>query len=286
MVAELTLFLTKDREVQVRAHKRRHGMEVFCVKDFIRQTASKTMGPNDAVVYWLSCLGKLMHEDSILDQYMVKFLGPYEQANVCIRAEGLLLLYAHMCERFDWVEKKYQSEVRNTLFAIIASKTAAVHMEMFDDGEVEELLSERGDRDLTCPPGGSKFNYIEPEVNEGLKASQAEHERAVNELIAKLEAANSKLKQYEADRDTKKRKQGGFKLADLVDENGAHSLVVCKDAFCKKVMAAFKTRYPDREPFKRHGAVCLFDEDRAAAADVVKEEYARLVMDDALNAGQ
>jgi hypothetical protein len=32
--------------------------------------------------------------------------------------------------------------------------------------------------------------------------------------------------------------------------------------------------------------VCLFDEDRAAAADVVKEEYARLVMDDALNGGQ
>ena len=286
MVAELTLFLTKDREVQVRAHKRRHGMEVFCVKDFIRQTASKTMGPNDAVVYWLSCLGKLMHEPAVLDQYMVKFIGPYEQPNVCIRAEGLLLLYAHMCERFDWVEKKYQSEVRNTLFAIIASKTAAVHMEMFDDGEVEELLSERGDRDLTCPPGGSKFNYIEPEVNEGLKASQAEHERAVNELIAKLEAANAKIKQYEGDRETKKRKQGGFKLADLVDENGAHSLVVCKDAFCKKVMAAFKTRYPNRESFKRHGAVCLFDEDRAAAADVVKEEYARLVMDDALNGGQ
>jgi hypothetical protein len=108
----------------------------------------------------------------------------------------------------------------------------------------------------------------------------------VNELIAKLEAANAKIKQYEGDREMKKRKQGGFKLSDLVDENGAHSLVVCKDAFCKKVMAAFKTRYPDRESFKRHGAVCLFDEDRAAAADVVKEEYARLVMDDALNGGQ
>jgi hypothetical protein len=53
------------------------------------------------------------------------------------------------------------------------------------------------------------------------------------------------------------------------------------DAFCKKVMAAFKTRYPDRETFKRHGAVFIFTGDRSAAEELIKEEYARLVMEEA-----
>jgi hypothetical protein len=287
MVAEPTLFLTKDRQVQVRAHTTRHGKEVFCIKDFIRQTANKKMGPNDAVVYWLSCLGQLMHEAAIMDQYMVKFPGPYEQPNVCIRAEGLLLLYVHMCERFDWMKQEYRSEIRNTLFAIIQSKTAAAYVELFDDGEVDALLAERGDRNLACPPEGSKFIYVEPEVDAKIKSVQEENQRVVNELIAKLEAktlalddANAKLQQQEEDRETKKRKRAGFRLSDLVDE--LHTLGVARDAFCKKVMTAFKTLHPGRETFKRHGAVYLFAEDRSVAEELIKEEYARFVMEEAI----
>jgi hypothetical protein len=289
MVAEPTLFLTKDREVQVRTSTTKRGKEVFCVKDFIRQTADKLMGPNDAVIYWLSCLGKLMHEAAILDQYMIRFPGPYEQPQVCLRAEGLLLLYTHMCERFNWVKKEYQAEIRNTLFTIIETKTAAAYVELFDDGEVDALLVERGDRALACPPSGSKFIYVEPEVDVRIQAAEAEKERVVNELIAKLEAkslaldeANARLKEQEGDRETKKRKRDGFKLSDLVDEQGEHVLVGCKDAFCKKVMATFKTRYPDRETFKRHGAVHLFNEDRAVAEQLIKEEYAHLIMEEAV----
>ena len=222
MVAEPTLFLTKDREVQVRTSKTKRGKEVFCVKDFIRQTADKLIGPNDAMVYWLSCLGKLMHEEAIMDQYMVKFPGPYEPQNVCLRAEGLLLLYMHMCERFDWVKKEYQPEIRATLFAIIESKTAAAYVELFDDGEVDQLLAERGDRVLECPPEGSKFIYVEPEKEDG--RSKEENQRAVNELIAKLEAkslaldeANAKLRQHEeTEQEAKRRKQPGFTVADVL----------------------------------------------------------------------
>jgi hypothetical protein len=284
MVAEPTLFLTKDREVQVRAHTTRHGKEVFCIKDFIRQTSSKEMGPNDAVVYWLSCLGQLMHEAAIMDQYMVKFPGPYEQPNVCIRAEGLLLLYVHMCERFDWMKQECRPEIRSMLFAIIESKTAAAFVELFDDGEVDALLVERGDQSLTCPPEGSKFIYAEPEVNAKLKEAQESNQRMVDGLIAELEAnklalndANTRLRQQEEDRETKKRKRTGFRLIDLMDDKP----VVSMDAFCKKVMAAFKTRYPDRETFKRHGAVYIYTEDRSAAEELIKEEYARQVMEEA-----
>jgi hypothetical protein len=279
MVAELTLFLTKDREVQVRAFTTKRGKEVFCVKDFIRQTANKTMGPNDAVVYWLSCLGKLMHENAIMEQYMVKFLGPYEQANVCLRAEGLLLLYAHMCERFDWVEKKYQSEIRNALFTIIERKTAAAYMEMFDDGEVNELLAERGDRNLTSPPEGSKFNYVEPELDAKLKAAEAEKQRVVNELIAKIEAktlaldeANAKLREKEEEEeDAKRRKKDGFTVADVLK---AKNLPLdSKEVFCKRVISKFKTAYPDRRTFKRHDTSYFFAEDRKIVEEMVVVEY-------------
>jgi hypothetical protein len=279
MVAEPTLFLTKDRTVQVRAFTTKRGKEVFCIKDFIRQTANKKMGPNDAIVYWLSCLGKLMHEAAILEQYMVKFPGPYEQPNVCIRAEGLLLLYTHMCDRFDWMKKEYQSEIRNTLFAIIESKTAAAYVEMFDDGEVDELLAERGDRNLTCPPEGSKFNYVDPEVDAKLKAAEVENQRLVNELVAKLEAktlaldeANAKLRQQEeAEHDAKRRKQDGFTVADILK---AKNLPLdSKEVFCKKLIAKFKAAYPDRKTFKRHDTAYFFAEDRQIVEELVVVEY-------------
>jgi hypothetical protein len=279
MVAELTLFLTKDREVQVRAFTTKRGKEVFCIKDFIRQTASKTMGPNDAVVYWLSCLGKLMHEDAILDQYMVKFPGPYEQANVCIRAEGLVLLYAHMCERFAWVEKKYQSEIRNVLFAIVERKTATAYMEMFDDGEVDELMVERGDRSLACPPEGSRFNYVEPELDAKLKVAEAEKQRAVNELIAKLEAktlaldeANAKLREKEEEeQDAKRHKKDGFTVADVLK---AKNLPLdSKEVFCKRLISKFKTAYPDRRTFKRHDTSYFYAEDRQIVEELAVAEY-------------
>lgn len=288
MVAELTLFLTKDHQVQVRSHTLRNGKEVFCIKDFIRQTANKAMGPNDAVVYWLSCLSRLMHEAAILDQYMVRFPGPYEQPNVCIRAEGLLLLYTHMCERFDWVQTDYQAEVRDTLFSIIQSKSAAAFVELFDDGEVEALLAERGDRELDCPPEGSRFLYVEPEVNAKIQSAEEANRRVVSELIAKLEAktlaldeANAKLRQHETDRETKKRKQAGFTMGDLMqDEQTMLWSNTARDTFCRKVISLFKTRHPDRGTFKRHGAVYFFSEDRPAVEELIKEERDRLEMEE------
>ena len=285
MVAEPTLFLTKDREVQVRAYTTKRGKEVFCVKDFIRQTASKVMGPNDAMVYWLSSLAKLMHEEHILEQYMVQFPGPYEKGNVCIRAEGLLVLYEHLCTRFDWVNKQYESEVRSTLHAIVESKSAAAFVELFDDGEVDALLAERGDRDLDCPPEGSEFLYVDPEEGAKLKAVQEDRDRVVRELIAQLEAksmaldeANAEIREIKAEQDAKRRKHTGFTVSDVLKAKGL--TVGAREVFCKRLIAKFKALHPERAMFKRNDVACFCVEDRLIVEKMVDTEYELMLLDE------
>jgi hypothetical protein len=286
MVAEPTLFLTIDRVVQVRAHTTRSGMEVFCVKDFIRETASTKIGPNDAMVYWISSLNHLTYERDVMDTRMVKFLGPYEKSNPCINASGLLILYIHLCERFTWVNDKYKSEVVTVLKDIIQSNSAAAYVAMFDDGEVDALMLERGDRDLDCPPEGSKFNFVDEEKENALtakiKALEEEKARTVNDLIAKLEAkslaldeANAKLCQKEMDQETKRRKQSAFSIGDVVEAKGLH--ISSRDIFCKKVIARFKDRFPGHTTFKRHGATLFFAEDKAIIEGLVHEEHELLL---------
>ena len=50
--AEPTLFLTKDQEVQVRAHTIADGSLFFCVSDFIRHMLVEDIGNDDAVRLW------------------------------------------------------------------------------------------------------------------------------------------------------------------------------------------------------------------------------------------
>ena len=160
MVAELMLCLSKDQSVQVRAFQDTDNDDkyFFCVKDFIRQTANKRMGPNDAMIYWLSTLGSLSHEDAIMDSRNILFLGPYEQENVCISAEGLILLYHHMDIRFQLVNEQYRSEVQDVLQEIHTNKASMeTHVQMFDDGEIDEQLKECAETGEQ--PVDSKFYY-------------------------------------------------------------------------------------------------------------------------------
>lgn len=285
MVAELTLFLSQDRKVQVRAHVTKRGKEIFCVKDFIRQTANKSIGPNDAVVYWLSSLAQLMHEDDVMEQYMVQFPGPYEKANVCLKAEGLLILYGHMCTHFDWVNKEYEVEVRDTLYDIVERKSASAYVEMFDDGEVDALLTERGDMELECPPEGSAFHYVDPEADAKFKVFQEEKERMVKELTARLEAksvaleeANAKLCEMEASQEFKRRKQNGFTVGEVLKAKGL--AIEDKEVFCKRLISKFKAVHPELAMFKRRDVACFYAEDRSVVEDMVGAEYELMLLEE------
>ena len=283
MVTELTLFLSKDRQVQVRAHVTKSGKEVFCIKDFIRQTANKVMGPDDALIYWLSSHMKLLHEREILDSRMVQFLGPYERPEICISAAGLLILYHHLGVRFNFVKEKYRVEVQNVLCDIISAKSASAHVEMHDDGEIDGQLAEMGDEKWTEPPAGSKYEYRDTvdgvemsgedmnsmmkSFDERLRVSEEEKMRLVNDLIQKLEAEKqasavmkTQLSGHESLQECKKRKKSGFSLTSVISDKGWK--IENKEAFCKKVVAKYKTSFPTNETFLRHGLIHFYAEDK------------------------
>ena len=95
MVAEPTLFLSRDELIQVRVHTTKKGVRVYCVRDFIRMIANKQLKPSEALIYWMSAASsrELRSEHDIQDQYAIQFLGPYEPKNMCITAGGLLILF-------------------------------------------------------------------------------------------------------------------------------------------------------------------------------------------------
>lgn len=300
MVAELTLFLSKDRQVQVRAHVTKSGKEVFCIKDFIRQTANKVMGPDDALIYWLSSQMKLLHEREILDSRMVQFLGPYESPEICISAAGLLILYHHLGVRFDFVNEKHREEVQQRLCDIVTAKSAAAYVEMHDDGEIDEQLAEMGDEKWTEPPSGSKFEYRDvvdgvemsgeqmnsmmKSFNERLKVSEEEKMKMVNDLIVKLEAekkANSAMKtqlsEFESSLEFKKRKKSGFSLTSMISEKGWN--IENRETFCKNVVAQYKTSFPNNETFSRHGLIHFYAEDKQIVEVLLQQAYDQYLLE-------
>jgi hypothetical protein len=284
MVAEPTLFLTKDRRVQVRAHKTNGGAELYCVKDFIRQTAGVRMGPDDAMLYWLSSLAHLIHEREVLNVYVIQFMGPYETPTACISAQGLLILYHHLNERHSWVNQQYKEEVQDTLMRLALNGSWAGFVEMHDDGEVEEQLAERGDSEIRCPPEGSRFNYADEFDAEQLTTEQInrrmeEGKRLADGLLlrleaseAELEATRAKLHEHEAVQERKRQKGAGFRLGSLVPDLSAAD----RDQVCKAVVAGFRARFPERGTFVKHGAVHFFAEDRPIVEALVREAYSRV----------
>lgn len=284
MVAEPTLFLTKDRQVQVRAHLTKKGRRCYCVKDFIRQIACKPIGPDDAMVYWLCCLTKLLDEREIVDSQLVLFHGPYEVPNICISAQGLLILYSYMNTHYAWVDKTIKDEVQGTLEALGRSDSWDKYVEMHDDGEVEEQNAEGGVGG--SPPEGSRFHYKDDQVvgggmtEEEIEAAFADNSRALKELEDRLQAKTSELAQTEAEleamraeQSVKRRKLQGIRLGALVDE--AHKTLSSaeRDSLCKSVVANFKRRFPDRESFLRHGVIHFFEEDRPVVQALINEMH-------------
>ena len=287
MVAEPTLFMSKDGDLQVRAHKTTKGKEVFCVKDFIRTTASKQISPDDALVYWLSSMGRLTHEREVMDARMVQFLGPYEKPQVCLSAEGLLILYQHLSERFAWVDEKYRQEVVDVLTAVAHQKGWDLYVKMHDDGEVDELLAERGDRELDGPPEGSRFIYMDSEeggvtmeeAQEALEESRRTAARLREEVRMRdveLAAVRAELKEHERMQDAKRRKGAGFKLSALIDNEKYPMEMAVRDQVCKKVIASFRARFPEHETFMKNGTVHFYAEDEPVVKELLLEELESL----------
>ena len=293
MVAEPTLFLSKDRKLQVRACTTRSGWEVFCVKDFIRQIANRTVGPNDAMIYWLNALGKLMHEENILKNIPVRFAGPYEGPNICIGAEGLLILYHYLDDRFGLVSEVYRIEVQDVLMNIIAKGNAADYVCMHDDGEIDELVAEKGDRPLTCPPTGSKYIFVpekadtnRQETLDEAAATQTnemvseENAELVFERVVQLEK-QAKTKAKPGDPETfemrKRRRTDGFCIKALIAEMKITDIPTpYMNQLCKRVITNFKTRFPDRETsvYRRQTLFC--QNDRQAVISVLRAEHLKL----------
>ena len=159
MVAEPFIFLSSDRQVDVRCCLAK-GTPLFCVMDFIRRTANRRMGPADAMQYWMHISVALQTEYDIVNAFVYKFPGPYEKPNVCVNANGLLVLYHHMDLMHGLVNERYRVEVNERLQQVLSGQGGCYIEEEHDDGEVDEQLAEEGGQGLTEPPERSRFWYV------------------------------------------------------------------------------------------------------------------------------
>lgn len=270
MVAEPILFLSADREVMVRAHVNKEGAHVYCIKDFIRQTSNKEMGPNDALVYWMSSLFSLQRERAITDVTLVVFPGFYEmpKENPCISAEGLLILFHHLDARFGLIKREYESEITQVLTDLISNPNAhEKHVEMFDDGVIEEQIAERQAKGVVgdMPPPGSKFLYVDND-------DDTEKRELLSQLEAKdaeLKATLAKLQAHETDRDAKRRLRCSFTVPEVIsamDIPEEHQRRVCR-----WIVSEFKQKFPDRKTFLRHRTTRFLPDDRPAVEAIAAE---------------
>ena len=255
MVAEPTLFLSSDMQVQVRACTLASGREVFCVKDFIRQTANRALAPGEAMLYWLSALGNLMHtEEEIMNNIPILFAGPYEKPAICISAQGLLLVFHDLDRRFGLANDKYKSEVQDALLDIVAKGSAAGHVRMHDDGEIDELLAEKGLEPLTAPPPTSKY------------------------IFGRAPPSDEPPAQPPRQAGCKRKRGDGFSVKALLAEGRMITDVppTRLDQLCKAVISEFRARYPDRDVCRRHGQVLFRLCDRPAVAEILHAEHLKL----------
>jgi len=294
--AELTLFLSKDKKLQVRAHRTANHKTVFCIKDFIRQTANRALSPDDSMLCWLYAIGKLSHEDAILDNIAVQFAGPYEKPNVCLGAEGLLILYHFMGEELKLVNEEYRTEVQDVLMDVVSGQEQ--HISMHDDGEIQEILAEMGDNKWDCPPPESKFLFVptvknengDEEAFEAFLTRHIQTELELREKVKALEEKNSELslqleafaepmqelQQLRTANDRKRARCDGVSVHGLCEEMGLDVPENHVAALCKRVIGAFKAAYPDKETFSKHKTTYFYPEDRELVANLLNEEHLQL----------
>ena len=279
MVAEPTLFLSEDCMLQVRAHTTRSGVRVYCVRDFVRVIVNKpNLKPSDAMLYWLSsaCSKELSMEHSILDQYPIRFLGPYEPKNICIVSSGLMLLFEHLDRRFGFIWPQYKEDIRRRL-QLLAEGKGSEYVWDHDDGEVDEMTAARDEalargEGLDGPPPGWKFSFGDDKPASAETVAQLEE--CMEAVAAMGDMVEEKLHTVEPVKPTRDRK-ASFTLKSLMQDLQIKVDQAFMPAFGKAVSTRFKALCPDSETFSRKKTVYFYDTDRECLEVIVQEEFLR-----------
>ena len=275
MVAEPTLFLSEDCMLQVRAHTTRSGVRVYCVRDFVRVIVNKpNLKPSDAMLYWLSsaCSKELSMEHSILDQYPIRFLGPYEPKNICIVSSGLMLLFDHLDRRFGFIWPQYKEDIRRRL-QLLAEGKGSEYVWDHDDGEVDEMTAARDEalargEGLDGPPPGWRFSF------DNNTPASAEALAQLQECMEAVAMVEEKLQTVESAKPVRDRK-AAFTLKSLMQDLQIKVDQAFMPAFGKAVSTRFKALCPGSETFSRKKTVYFYDTDRECLEVIVQEEFLR-----------
>lgn len=311
MVAEPFIFLSKDRQVDVRCY-RIHGQPFFCIKDFIRRVSRTPMGPLDAVQYWLSISCEVEHEQELMNTYVHRFPGPYEMPEVCISASGLMLVMHYLDAMHGLVNQSYRAEVNERLLDV-ARGGGEEYIEEHDDGEIEEQLRELEREEggskaeaaetadvgigAAVPPSGSRFWYRptvkvdgtdeEMELHEAARladercrALQTALERAEEE-VAKLKAASeeteaalrARVEELEGTLGRQNEAKGSFKLTTLIKEMGMDIKEDRIVPLCKQAVKRFRSENPQSCITTRKGVLCFMPRDREELERILLLEH-------------
>ena len=226
------------------------------------------------------------------------FNGPYETPNICIGAQGLLLLYHYMGEELHLVNEKYRTEVQDVLLDIVNKRNVDQHVYMHDDGEIAGQLEERGDRVLSFPPPGSKYIFT-PEVTDADGNVMSIDEFAENaenvkkmlqqaiemlqkenaEIAARLRAQSEALTDYERlkeEENRKRKRKEAFCVKELITEGFPEVKEENVDVLCRNVIGAFKAAFPEREIFLKRGRTCFYPDDKPIVEALLFEEFHKL----------
>ena len=274
MVAEPTLFLSEDCMLQVRAHVTRSGAVVYCVRDFVRMIANKPdLKPSDSMIYWMSaaCSKELSTEHDIMDQYPIKFLGPYEPKNICLNAGGLLLLFDYFDRRFGFIWPQYKVEIKRRL-QLLAEGKGSDYVWDHDDGEVDEMMAARDEaiargEGLDGPPPGWRFCFDDKPASPETVAQLQEVVEAMDAMVEEKPPADP------APAASTRDKKASFTLKSLIEDLQLKVDQAFVPAFGKAVSKRFKAVCPGSETFTRKKTVYFYETDRGCLEDIVQEEF-------------
>ena len=299
MVAEPFIFLSEDRQVEVRCCRTK-DTNLFCVKDFIRRTANRRMGPVDAVRLWMHISSALHNEHDIVNSFVYKFPGPYERPNVCINANGLLVLYHHMDTMHGLVNEKYRDEVNQRLLQVVSGR-GGQYIEEYDDGEIDAQMAEEDsgsteplEKDsrawyvpMTGMPNGEEIPVemaleMQKRENEGLCVRLAEMKESDKRCCDALNQMKKRIAELEKEKLPASllcKRGNTFTLGSLVKHNGLSVLDKFRCKLFKRVVARFKIQFPATRLNKHHRVTYFSAEHRDDAERILHSEFLRMELE-------
>lgn len=301
MVSEPFIFLSSDRMVDVRCCKVK-GIPFFCVKDFIRRTSSRPMGPLDALQYWMNISLCMEHEYDVMNTYVYKFPGPYEKPEVCIAANGLLIVLHHLDTVYGLTNQTYRSEINTRLTEVIEG-AGEQYIEEYDDGEIDAQLTEIGETCATTLPDDSRFWYtptmkvdnVDEEVtmeeavrlgceeNKLLRSTLAKQTDEIR--IVKRDAANvsiflnGRIQELEQSIEHKYNMDNAFKLTALVQELGIEVRSEKLNPLCKRVVKMFRLEHPGASIVSRKGVLFFMPGEKSEVERLLRQEHMHMELE-------